>query len=186
MRCRPARSTHAHPGAPDSITGETDSAASSSAECAELSAAGDRWTTIRSEEIARACAIVIPGRIPCSRARSETASSSACGARLFADCQHLVRERGIRAHESRNRKICDHDARDTSHRNTVFTASCLRKFEPEILCRRNADAPRMDLELDRPAREREHAAPSRPSCCARPSRRLRGRRTLPVSRERAG
>src|SRR5580700_11336597 len=95
MRCRRARSTHAHPGAPDSMTGETDSAASSSAECAELSAAGERWTTIRSEEIARACAIVIPGRIPSPRARGDTASSSACGARLCAIASTLSASAGF-------------------------------------------------------------------------------------------
>ena len=45
MRSNPARSSHTHPDAPDSTTGETDSAASSSAECAELSAADELCTT---------------------------------------------------------------------------------------------------------------------------------------------
>src|SRR5260370_41875952 len=84
MRCSPARSSHTHPDAPDSTTGDTDSAASSSAECAELSAADERLTTIRSAETVRACAIVIPGRIPSSPAGTELAPRSACGGRLLA------------------------------------------------------------------------------------------------------
>src|SRR5258708_7282422 len=95
MRCSPARSSHTHPDAPDSTTGDTDSAASSSAECAELSAAAERLTTTRSEETVRACAIVIPGRIPISRAGIETASRSACGARLLAIASTLSSSAGF-------------------------------------------------------------------------------------------
>src|SRR5208282_2647156 len=36
--------------------------------------------------------------------------------------QQLALERGIRTHQRRNRKIGDHDARDTSHRNTALAA----------------------------------------------------------------
>src|ERR1700723_2035640 len=146
MRCRPARSTHAHPGAPDSMTGETDSTASSSAECAELSAAGDRWTTIRSEEIARACAIVMPERIPSSRARTETASSSACGARLLPIASTL----SVNAGFERTRAAIEKSATMMHAIRAIGTPpNCLRKFELEILCDRDSDAYRMDLELDR-------------------------------------
>ncbi len=36
--------------------------------------------------------------------------------------QHLALERGIRTHQRRNRKIGDHDARDTNHRDTALAA----------------------------------------------------------------
>src|SRR5260370_14913877 len=137
MRFRPARSTHAHPGAPDSMTGETDSAASSSAECAELSAAGERWTTIRSEEIARACAIVIPGRIPSSRARIETASSSACGARLFPIASTLSASAGFERTRAAIEKSATmmHAIRAIGHRLAACGNSNRRFFAVELWIR---------------------------------------------------
>src|ERR1039457_4530661 len=36
--------------------------------------------------------------------------------------QQLALERGIRTHQRRDRKIGDHDARDTSHRDTALAA----------------------------------------------------------------